>query len=122
VLVRLPEPQREALEVALLRREVHGSPRLGRAVALGLLGVIRGLSEEAELVVAIGDVQWLDAPSADALAFAARRRQAEPVAFLLAQRAGTGNEFPLGLESASPDEARHEDRRRRGVRTGPATC
>src|SRR5262245_13993240 len=43
-LALLPEPQREALQVALLRSEAHGRPLLGRAVALGLLGVLRGLA------------------------------------------------------------------------------
>ena len=100
VLARLPEPQRDALEVALLRSEARGSPLFGRAIALGLLGVLRGLSEAGELVVAIDDVQWLDAPSADTLAFAARRLREEPIGFLLAQRAGTGDAFPLGLEAA----------------------
>ena len=56
VLARLPEPQRDALEVALLRSEAHGSPLLGRAVALGLLGVLRALSAGGELVVAIDDL------------------------------------------------------------------
>ena len=101
VLARLPEPQREALEVALLRAEVQGGgPLPGRAVALAVLGVFRGLAEEAPLVVAIDDVQWLDASSADALAFAARRLRDEPIGFLLAQRAGSGDAFPLGLEAA----------------------
>jgi DNA-binding CsgD family transcriptional regulator len=100
VLDQLPEPQREAVEVALLRSEAHGSPLHGRAVALGLLGVIRGLSEDGELVIAIDDVQWLDAPSADALAFAARRLKVEPVGFLLARRGGRADGFPLGLEAA----------------------
>src|SRR5262245_5121103 len=100
VFAPLPGPQREALEAALLRTEVHGGPLLGRAVAVALLAVIRGLSAHGELVVAIDDVQWLDTPSADALAFAGRRLQAEPIGFLLARRAGTGAEFPLGLDSA----------------------
>ena len=100
VLSRLPEPQREALDVALLRAEAHGSPSLGRAIALGLLGVLRGLSQDGELVVAIDDVQWLDSPSADALGFAARRLRDEPIGFLLARRAGGDDAFPLGLEAA----------------------
>src|SRR5262249_43702419 len=100
VFAPLPGPQREALEAALLRTEVHGGPLLGRAVAVALLAVIRGLSAHGELVVAIDDLQWLDTPSADALAFAGRRLQAEPIGFFLARRAGTGAEFPLGLDSA----------------------
>ena len=49
--------------------------------------LIRVLAEDTPLVVAIDDVQWLDAPSADALAFAARRLRDEPIGFLLARRA-----------------------------------
>jgi DNA-binding CsgD family transcriptional regulator len=100
VLSRLPGPQRQALDVALLRAEAHGNPALGRAASLGLLGVLRVLSQDRELVVAIDDVQWLDPPSADALAFAARRLDQEPIGFLLARRASTDEGFPLRLEAA----------------------
>src|SRR5712692_10282029 len=100
VLARLPEPQREALEIALLRVETKPGRLQGRAVALGVLGVIRLLAEDSPLVVAIDDVQWLDAPSADALTFAARRLRGEPIGFLLARRAETREGPPLELESA----------------------
>ena len=100
VLARLPEPQREALEVALLRAETRPGGLQGRAVALGVLGVMRLLAEDSPLVVAIDDVQWLDAPSADALAFAARRLRAESIGLLLARRTETGAGVPLGLEAA----------------------
>jgi DNA-binding CsgD family transcriptional regulator len=99
VLARLPEPQREALEIALLRVETKPGRLRGRAVALGVLGVVRLLAEDSPLVVAIDDVQWLDAPSADALTFAARRLRGGPIGFLLARRAET-REGPLELESA----------------------
>src|SRR5262249_24963861 len=64
----LPEPQRHALAVALLREEPRG-PSSQRAVALGLLGVLAA----APTVLAIDDVQWLDPASATVLAFVARR-------------------------------------------------
>ena len=86
-LGRLPDPQREALEVALLRAGAKRGGLQRRAVALGVLGAIRVLAEDTPLVVAIDDAQWLDPPSADALAFAARRLRDEPIGFLLARRA-----------------------------------
>src|SRR3954447_20951680 len=68
-LAALPAPQRHALEVALLRAEPgeHGAPQ--RAVALGLLAVLRA----RPTLVAVDDVQWLDHPSAVVLGFVARR-------------------------------------------------
>jgi predicted ATPase len=99
-LGRLPDPQREALEVALLRaRTKHGGLQR-RAVALGVLGAIRVLAEDAPLVLAIDDAQWLDPPSADALAFAARRLRDEPIGFLLARRAEASEESRVELETA----------------------
>jgi tetratricopeptide (TPR) repeat protein len=99
VLARLPEPQREALEIALLRVETRPGRLRGRAVALGVLGAFRVLAEDSPLVVAIDDVQWLDAPSADALTFAARRLRGEAIGFLVARRADA-REGPLEPESA----------------------
>ena len=68
-LAALPAPQRHALEVALLRAEPgeHGAPQ--RAVALGLLAVLRA----RPTIVAVDDVQWLDHPSEVVLGFVARR-------------------------------------------------
>jgi DNA-binding CsgD family transcriptional regulator len=43
-LADLPRPQRQALEVALLRVEPEGQESLQRAVALGLLGLLRALA------------------------------------------------------------------------------
>jgi hypothetical protein len=43
-LAELPGPQRHALEVALLRAEPEEQRSLPRAVALGLLGVLRALA------------------------------------------------------------------------------
>ena len=91
-LGRLPDPQREALEVALLRAGTKPGGLQRRAVALGVLGAIRVLAEATPLVLAIDDAQWLDPPSADALAFAARRLRDEPIGFLLARRAEASEE------------------------------
>ena len=100
----LPEPQRRALEVALLRREAEGPAPHARAVSLGLLGVFRSLAKASPVVVAVDDVQWLDRPSASALEFVARRLKEEPIGFLVAQRREAGGDVPLDLERALPED------------------
>lgn len=99
-LARLPDPQREALEVALLRAGAKPGGLQRRAVGLGVLGALRVLAEDTPLVLAIDDAQWLDPPSADALAFAARRLRDEPIGFLLARRADASEESRVELETA----------------------
>ena len=73
VLASLPAPQRAALEVALLRAEPTAGAPEPHAIALGFLNGLRALAVREPLLIAIDDVQWLDPPSADALAFVARR-------------------------------------------------
>ncbi len=91
VFAALPSPQRLALEVALLRSEPGPRPPEARAVAAGLLAILRALAADAPVLIAIDDTQWLDRASADALTFAARRLEQEPVGFLLTARTGSGN-------------------------------
>ena len=68
VLAALPAPQRRALEVALLLREAEGSAPDQRAVAAAVLSVLRTLSLADRVLLAVDDVQWLDAASAATLA------------------------------------------------------
>ena len=82
----LPAPQLHALEVALLRAAPTGPPPEGPAISVGFLGALRALAARQPVLVAIDDVQWLDRPSADALAYAARRLDGVAVRFLLAAR------------------------------------
>jgi ATP/maltotriose-dependent transcriptional regulator MalT len=103
-LAGLPEPQQRALEVALLRREAEGPAPHSRAVALGLLGVLRSLAQPGPVVVAVDDVQWLDSPSASALEFVARRLREEPIGLLVAQRREPGDGPALDLERALADD------------------
>jgi len=97
-LAELPPPQRNALEVALLRAEPAAAPPEPRAIALGLLNLLRTLARDAPLLVAIDDIPWLDAPSAEALAFAARRLANERIAFLLARRPGQASVLERELD------------------------
>lgn len=101
-LGELVDVQREALEVALLR--IRGKRAADpRAIYSGLVSLLTGLAEEAPLLVAIDDLQWLDAASARALEFAFRRLPGS-VALILAQRTGDDERKPLALERSLPAE------------------
>jgi hypothetical protein len=99
-LAELPEPQRHALDVALLRAEPAGAPPEPRAIALALLGALRAVAATGPLLVAIDDAQWLDPPSAEALAFAARRLTGAQARFLLARRDGAAAPLEASLDLA----------------------
>jgi DNA-binding CsgD family transcriptional regulator/tetratricopeptide (TPR) repeat protein len=90
-LAAVPGPQRHALEVALFRAEPTGGPPGEAAIGVGLLNTLRALAAHEPLLVAIDDVQWLDSASDEALAFAARRLEEQPVRFLLATRSGSAS-------------------------------
>jgi DNA-binding CsgD family transcriptional regulator len=95
VLAGLPEPQARALRVALLQLPADpGSAAQAFAVAAGFLGVVRTLSQQEPVVIAIDDVQWLDAPSIGVLRHAAQRVERDPLTFLLARRADDGDALP----------------------------
>ena len=73
VLAGLPEPQRLALDRALVRAPADEGSTANRAVAAGFLSVLKSLAAQRPLLIAIDDLQWLDPSSAAAIAFAARR-------------------------------------------------
>ncbi|MFY9577853.1 MAG: AAA family ATPase, partial [Gaiellaceae bacterium] len=102
-LAALPEPQRRALEKALLRASWEGPAIERRAVSLAVLAVLRGLEEESPVILALDDLQWLDSPSASALQFALRRLETERIG-LLATRRGRGDEIPSALAQAIPTD------------------
>jgi DNA-binding CsgD family transcriptional regulator len=100
VLSELPRPQRRALEIALLLEDGGGKRADRRAVAAGLLSVLRALSTASPLLVAIDDSQSLDRSSTAALEYAARRLHEKPVALLITRRLNAES----GLEQAlAPD-------------------
>ncbi len=103
-LVELPEPQRRALEVALLLREPGGQQPLQRAVSLAALGVLAALARDRPLLVGIDDVQWLDSGSESVLAFVTRRLQHERIGIVVARRTETPvADIPLDLARALPE-------------------
>ena len=105
LLPELPEPQRAALDVALLRASATVAPSpLG--ISVGVLGLIRAAAARGPVLVAVDDAPWLDAASARALEFAVRRLDDAPVRLLVAQRT-TGHHARLPeLVAALPAERR----------------
>ncbi len=100
VLPSLPAPRRRALEIALLIAEANEHDMVDpRALALATRDVLDKLGEAGPILVAIDDVQWVDASSAAALAFALRRLDKESAVLLLARRVGDG-EPPSPIEQA----------------------
>ena len=90
-LKRLPAPQQEALETAFGLSS--GSPPDRLFVGLAVLGLLSDMAGKRPLLCVVDDAQWLDDVSAQALAFVARRLQAESVVLLLATRATSTNEL-----------------------------
>ncbi len=100
ILAELPDPQRRALEVALLRSDPADLAPGPFAIAAGLLAVLRSLASITPLLVAIDDLQWLDPASAGALAFAVRRLDARQCRFLLTRRSGQPTEVERVLAAS----------------------
>ena len=94
----LPEPQRRAFDAALLRAGSGDMRPDRRAVSLATSSVLRSLAGAGPVVLAIDDVQWIDAASARVLSFAVRRLRDEAVGVLAALRVEPGAEDPLDLQ------------------------
>jgi DNA-binding CsgD family transcriptional regulator/tetratricopeptide (TPR) repeat protein len=83
-LDRLPGPQRDALGVAFGLRSGDVPDRF--LVGLAALGLLSDVAADQPLLCLIDDAQWLDQASAQAIAFAARRLDAESVAVIIGTR------------------------------------
>jgi DNA-binding CsgD family transcriptional regulator len=103
VLPRLSAPRRRALEAALLLEDATTEAVDPRALGLAVRDALQVLAEQRPLVVAIDDLQWLDAASTDALAFALRRLDESRVLLLLARRC-TDAAQPSEIEQALAEE------------------
>ncbi len=85
-LDRLPGPHRDALSAAFGATDVPApDPFL---IALAALNLLACAAEHVPLLLVVDEAQWLDPPTAAALAFIARRVDAEPIAVLFALRNG----------------------------------
>jgi predicted ATPase len=89
----LPLPQREALSTAFGLSA--GDPPDRFFVGLAVLSLCAEAAQDRPLLCVVDDAQWLDRASAQALAFVARRLDAESVAVVLAIREiGDESELP----------------------------
>jgi DNA-binding CsgD family transcriptional regulator len=79
----LPTPQRDAIDVALAR--VSGEADR-RTLFAGFISLLAALAWTRPVVLAIDDLQWLDAPSMAALEFAIRRLAGSPIGVVVAVR------------------------------------
>jgi DNA-binding CsgD family transcriptional regulator/tetratricopeptide (TPR) repeat protein len=98
VTAALPEVQRHALSAAMLTSEPAAGSSVDRVLAVAVLGVLRALARDRPVLLAVDDVQWLDAGSRRVLSFALRRLRDEPVGLLTSCRTG-----PQGQAFADAD-------------------
>src|ERR1700722_12352958 len=107
LMEHLPEPQREALDVAFgLRGGPTPNPFL---VGLAILGLLSEAAEEQLLLSVVDDAQWLDRASAQVLGFVARRLLAEKLALVFATREPGGT--LAGLPELRVEPLGHRDAR-----------
>jgi DNA-binding CsgD family transcriptional regulator len=81
---RLPAPQAEAIAVALGGLAGRSPDRF--LVSLGALGLLSDLAGERPLLCLVDDAQWIDQESLQALAFVARRAEADSLALVFSTR------------------------------------
>ncbi|GAA3573315.1 LuxR family transcriptional regulator [Nonomuraea rosea] len=97
---QLPARQREALLGAFGMAEVSDpEPFL---VALAVLNLLGEAAVHRPLLVVVDDVQWLDRPTTEVLAFVARRVRSDPIVLLMGLRDG----YPTSLDGSDVPELR----------------
>jgi DNA-binding CsgD family transcriptional regulator len=85
-VTELPAVQRAALDAAFgLTYEVALEHY---RIAMATLDLVSEVAADAPLLLVVDDAQWLDRPTADVLAFVARRIESDPVIMLAAARDG----------------------------------
>ena len=85
----LPAPQADAIRAALALTDAPPPAGDRLAACAGLHGLLREAARRQPLLVLVDDAQWLDAPSAECLGYAARRLDGAQVAVLAAARTDT---------------------------------
>ena len=102
VLPELPEPQRVALEVTLLRSGSQNRRPGPRTLATALLNALRTVASTESLLIAVEDAQWVDESSQEALAFAIHRLAGADVRVLVTSRTDAS---PVVAEAANREGA-----------------
>src|SRR6266513_2237242 len=87
----LPERQAAALRGALALGPPVESDRY--AVAAATLSLLASVAEGAPVLAIVDDAHWIDASSREAILFAARRLESDPVLVVFAIREGEGESY-----------------------------
>jgi DNA-binding CsgD family transcriptional regulator len=87
----IPAPQAAALKGALGLDTPAGDDRF--LIGAAVLSLFAAAAESSPVLCVVDDAHWLDETSQDALAFAARRLHAEPIALVFAARVGEERGF-----------------------------
>lgn len=85
----LPDPQARALRGAFGMEPAVGGDRF--LVGLATLALLSELATELPLLCLVDDGQWIDTLSAEAVRFAARRIECDPIGLLVATRGSYGS-------------------------------
>jgi DNA-binding CsgD family transcriptional regulator len=101
----LPAPQKDAVLQILLRSDHAGALTDRQALAAGFLSAVERVARESPVLVAIDDLQWMDASSLQAIAFAVRRVRGS-VAVFASLRAETERDGLVALQLRSPESMR----------------
>jgi DNA-binding CsgD family transcriptional regulator len=100
----LPEPQRWALDVALLRATDGDRPVEVPALGAAIRSVLAAVSADRPVLLVVDDLQWLDRASEAVLRFTFRRLGGMRVGVATARRTTAGAQTPAGLvDAAVPD-------------------
>src|SRR5262249_7643773 len=102
LLSQLPDPQRAALELTFGLSRGPAPDRF--LVALAVLGLFSEASSDRPVMCVVDNANWLDPPSAETLAFVARRLMSASIVMLFATRrpsdilAGVPHRLIVGLD------------------------
>jgi len=88
----LPAPQRDAI-LAAFGMSVTGNQN-SFFVALATLNLLADCAARTPLLLTVDDLQWVDLPTCEVLAFVARRIDAEPLALVASVRTGYHGTIP----------------------------
>src|SRR5262245_9185478 len=104
----LPDPQARAIKSALALEDTENPDRFSAYAAT--LGLLAAAASERPLVCAVDDAHWLDQASAEALAFAARRIEHDPIAMVFSTRDPSPSSFSApGLKELRLGGLPHKD-------------
>jgi DNA-binding CsgD family transcriptional regulator len=106
----LPEPQSKAMQAALALAELENLNRFAAYAAT--LGLLAAAAAERPVLCVLDDAHWLDQASTEALVFAARRIDHDPIVMLFAIRDPAEAAFSapglteLGIDGLPVEEAK----------------